>query len=105
VSSHFNGLEPWLVPYAGWLLYYGHQADPSIKVTSVRRSYAEQSRLYRRFQMGLSAFPVARPGTSWHEYGRAFDMVARPEVLSQLGATWKSWGGSWWPSDPIHFQA
>jgi hypothetical protein len=78
------------------------------QVTSTLRSHSEQARLYRRFQAGLSQYPVAVPGTSAHEYGFAFDVVVTPmAALGELGALWESWGGEWGGrgSDPIHFQA
>jgi LAS superfamily LD-carboxypeptidase LdcB len=76
---------------------------PEAQVTSTYRSFSEQLALYqRRF---TNRYPVAPPGRSWHQYRRAFDVNARPEILHQLGAVWNSWGGTWHPSDEIHFQA
>jgi hypothetical protein len=41
-----------------------------------------------------------------HEYGRAFDLVAEPEILEQLGTVWQQVGGRWGGAiDPIHFEA
>ena len=75
------------------------------RVTSARRSRAEQTRLYRRSLQGLQAFYVAPPGTSAHEYGWAFDLVVTPwQALSDVGGTWKDWGGGWDRSDPVHFE-
>jgi len=102
VSSVFNGLQPWLRPYAAELL----RLYPPARVTSVYRSAAEQARLYRRYLAGQHPYPVAPPGRSWHNYGRAWDMVAPDEILRRLGTIWQSWGGTWGgPADPIHFQA
>jgi len=80
--------------------------DPSARVTSTRRSTAEQTRLYRRWLAGQSRFPVARPGTSKHEKGLAVDLVARPEVLRRLGEAWERVGGRWGGrfNDEIHFE-
>lgn len=101
-----EGLEPALRPWAEYLVQLGQQHDPSLTITSVRRSSAEQARLYRRYLAGQSQFPAAPPGRSFHEYGRAWDMVGRPEVLRWLGAIWQSWGGTYGGEvDPIHFQA
>lgn len=96
----FEGLQPWLRPFAESLL---RQADPRIRVTSVYRSWSEQLRLW--VMRGTNPYPVAPPGRSWHQYGRAFDLVGPTEELYRLGAIWRSWGGTWSPSDEIHFQA
>jgi LAS superfamily LD-carboxypeptidase LdcB len=104
--SSLDDLEPWLVPYAKYLVSLGGAA---IQVTSVYRSTAEQTRLYRRYLAGQSKYPAAPPGSSWHEYRRAWDMIGPPDLLEALGRTWQSWGGTWGGAfsheDPIHFQA
>lgn len=104
-----DGLLPWLQPWAEYLLAWAGRYDPALAVTSVRRSSSEQARLYRRYLAGQSLYPAAPPGQSLHEQGRAFDVVARPEVLEAMGKVWESWGGTWGgrygAADPIHFQA
>lgn len=92
-------LAPWLSPYAEYLLRY----FPELRVTSVYRSRTDQERLWRNRHN--NPYPVAPPGTSYHEYRRAWDMVGPPGALREAGQIWKSWGGQWWESDPIHFQA
>jgi len=95
-------------PYFAALVAAARRADPSTRVTSTRRSRSEQGRLYRRFLAGQSKYPVARPGTSKHEHGRAIDIIARPETLRRLGAAWErlgptfKWGGRF--NDDIHFE-
>ena len=74
-----------------------------VRVTSTYRSPSEQLRLWHARR--TNPYPVAPPGSSYHEYGRAFDMVARPAVLRYAGALWRQMGGTWFASDPIHFQA
>lgn len=114
--STFAGLEPWLRPSAE--SFYAYVAVPTARyygataqVTSVRRSSAEQARLYRRYLAGASQFPAAPPGRSKHEQGRAFDLVIlsgrtlRRDILTALGQYWQSLGGRWFPSDVIHFEA
>lgn len=88
------------------LVALAQRLDPSARVTSARRSSSEQAKLYRRFLAGQSRFPVARPGTSKHEQGRAIDIVARPEVLRRLGEAWERAGGRWGGrfNDEIHFE-
>lgn len=99
MRASLNGLEPWLRPFADALLDY----FPDLTITSVRRSRTEQLRLWNNRHN--NPYPVAPPGSSYHEYGRAFDVVGKLERLKQAGAVWKSWGGQWFPADPIHFQA
>lgn len=98
-----SGLEPWLRPYAEALLGY----FPELRVTSVYRSPTDQLRLWNNRHR--NPYPVAPPGTSWHEHRRAWDMVGPPERLAAAGRVWESWGGTWGGRfgrpDPIHFQA
>lgn len=97
----FSGLQPWLRPWAVALLQY----YPRLTITSVRRSYTEQLKLWNNRQN--NPYPVAPPGSSKHELGRAFDVVGPDDVLRAAGATWESWGGRWGGRfhDPIHFEA
>lgn len=81
-------------------------------VTSARRTYAEQSRLYQRYLAGNNnGLPATPPGQSSHELGLAFDMAElnvdplQDQVLRQLGAEWIRQGGTWWDGDPVHFAA
>jgi hypothetical protein len=76
------------------------------RFTSTRRSRAEQIRLYRAYQSGRQAFPVAAPGFSAHEYGEAFDYVVSPaEYQRDVGLTWVEWGGEWGGAqDVVHFE-
>jgi hypothetical protein len=95
-------LEPWLEPYATWFYRHLVRLGQRPTVTSVYRSRAAQEVLYRRYLHGQSKFPAAPPGHSWHEHRRAFDLVVvNPELAGRI---WKQMGGSWWASDPIHFQ-
>lgn len=103
-SGTFRGLQPFLQPWAEWLL---SQAGPNAHVTSVRRSRKQQTLLYRRYLAGLSQFPAAPPGTSKHERGLAFDIYSSDSrVLERLGKLWESVGGTWGGRfrDPIHFE-
>lgn len=93
-----NGLLPQLSPYADYLV----SLAPGAQVTSVYRSYSDQLRLW--LNRSSNPFPVAYPGTSYHQYGRAFDVVAPIETLRRLGAIWRSWGGRWGEHDVIHFE-
>src|SRR3989442_305331 len=99
MSASLTALEPWLRPYAEYLV----RLYPPAVVTSTYRSYTEQLSLWLR--RSENPYPVAPPGASYHQYGRAFDLAAPDWALEQLGAIWNSWGGTWSASDPIHFQA
>ena len=99
-ASTLGGLEPWLRPYAEALVQLG---GAQVSVTSARRTWGQQLRLW--LNRWRNPYPVAPPGQSYHEYGRAFDLAGPPELLHRLGAVWRSWGGTWYPSDQIHFQA
>lgn len=97
--ADIHQLQPWLQPFAAALLSY----MPNARVTSTYRSISDQTRLYNN--RANNPYPVAPPGHSYHNYGRAFDVVDEPAVLQWAGKVWKAWGGQWFPSDPIHFQA
>jgi len=115
--ADLSTLEPWIQPWADYLWRIGKywievdqwERGPLV-VTSARRSPQQQYHLYQKYLRGESKLPAARPGTSLHEYGRAFDL-ARPGVdplgdtiLYDLGELWTQWGGRWGNSrDPVHF--
>jgi hypothetical protein len=93
------GLQPWLSPYAEALLQY----FPQLQITSTYRSYSQQLQLWRK--RAMNRYPVAPPGQSYHQYGRAFDVAGPDDQLAAAGAIWRSWGGFWSERDNIHFQA
>lgn len=97
--NSFSGLQPWLRPYATALKGY----FPGLVITSVYRSHTEQLKLWNN--RAHNPYPVAPPGSSYHEYGRAFDMVGSSDELRAAGAVWRHWGGFWSEKDEIHFQA
>lgn len=109
--SVFAGLVPEIREAAEWLLYVAQYNGLNPQVTSVRRSYASQRRLYDLRQRTLAGtlrpgerpqrYPVAVPGTSDHEFGLAFDLVC--DDNAELGKYWRSMGGQWSPGDAVHF--
>ena len=108
MSSALDQLLPELQPWASYLLQWGEYYWPGqLTVTSVYRSPTKQAELWAN--RASNPFPVARPGTSYHEYRRAFDLVGPAAALAWLGRLWESWGGTWGGgfqhADPIHFQA
>lgn len=104
-----------MLPVAEELVELARQAGWNPRVTSVKRSSAKQKKLYRKFLRGEMPYTVAIPGTSKHELGIAFDLTVTPHVkgremhdrLRELGMLWESaggtWGGSFSPPDPVHF--
>lgn len=92
-------LQPWLAPWAKYLCSY----FPELKITSVYRSYSDQLRLWNNRHN--NPYPVAPPGSSYHEFRRAWDMVGPTWALELAGHYWNTWGGTWSGVDPIHFQA
>lgn len=103
-----NQLVPGMREAAGYLVEAVRLAGGTATVTSVLRTRKRQEQLYRRWLEGRSPFPAAKPGTSKHEKGLAFDVVIRPKALeTAAGHLWESWGGRWGGrfKDPIHFEA
>ncbi len=75
------------------------------RVTSGRRTRAEQTRLYTRFLEGRTQLPVARPGSSMHELGLAVDLVFEdPDEWLAVANLAPSYGLLWRRSDPVHFE-
>lgn len=98
MSSSLSGLQPWLRPYAEYLV----RLAPGVVVTSAYRSYSEQLKLW--LNRSRNPYPVAPPGRSKHQLGLAFDLSAPPATLAALGAVWRQMGGTWSSSDAIHFE-
>ena len=96
-----------LQPFAAALLQVLRQYQPNVYITSAKRSRRDQERLYARFTAGLSKYPAAKPGTSTHELGMAFDLGnVDPRLLRKAGLLWERWGGRWGGRfhDAIHFE-
>lgn len=107
MSADLGQLVPELEPFARALVDAAGAAGLLPRVTSTRRSSAEQARLYRRAQQGLQKYPVAPPGRSPHEYGEAFDLIVSPlDYIDSVGQLWEQWGGVWGGrfGDEVHFE-
>jgi len=101
--SRLQSLAGPLVPFAENLFRYAEYAGLNPRITSARRSRAEQEVLYQRFLKGANPYPVLPPGQSLHELGLAFDMVVdNPKFI---GGWWNRLGGKWGgKTDPVHFE-
>lgn len=106
MSVDLNALLPEFIPYAKAFVQVLGSSRLQPRVTSTRRTRAEQQRLYDAFvSRGGTGLPAAAPGTSAHEYGYAFDLVVSPyDYLAAAGAYWTQLGGIWHATDPVHFE-
>lgn len=140
IVNRIDGLSPGTRTKA--LLFIALAADKGIpvRVTQALRSMAEQDALYAQGRLGRvtvnklrakAGMPKlkswqrnrivthAMPGSSWHNYGRAFDivpMVRGEKLLPQWASPWWAklgelgkecgleWGGDWTKPDRPHFQ-
>ena len=101
-----RGLVSWMQEPAEYLVRVAAYNGLGPRITSTYRSYQRQKQLYEAYRHGRSEFPAAPPGASYHQYGRAVDIVLNQEWgYSELGRLWKQMGGRWWPADRIHFEA
>lgn len=102
--ASFSKLDYRFRPWAEYLFYVAQVNGLNPILTSGYRSISSQTRLYNRWLRGAHPYPVARPGTSYHNYGRAIDLVTRNNAA--LGQLWETWGGKWGGArDVVHFQA
>lgn len=109
--ADLRSLHPQLVGPAKWILNVGRQYDPLLVVTSARRDYAKQQKLYDLWRSGQSQIPAAPPGRSLHGHGLAFDLARigknpiNDPLLLWLGEVWEWIGGRYGGvRDPVHFQ-
>jgi len=113
VSRALSALAPNFRPYAEYLVSVAASVGPTV-VTSTRRSWSEQARLYLDYVQGRRALPAVPPDRSLHVLGYALDMVVgaykvggppTPEMAA-LGDWWRKSGGRWGgAADPVHFSA
>lgn len=111
-------LQPEFRDVVDWLM--AQLAPYGFVITSARRSYAQQAKLYEEYlaaqgsprPAGQRLYTVLPPGRSQHERGWAVDIARlnihpqQDELLAQLGAWWRGVGGVWGgAADPVHFEA
>jgi hypothetical protein len=105
-STSTRTLMPDLRPVADAFIRFLRSQGVNVIVTSTRRSYDTQRRLWENFQAGCSRYPAAPPGRSRHGLGRAFDLNLSPPVYEAAGMVWEQLGGRWGGrfADRIHFE-
>jgi LAS superfamily LD-carboxypeptidase LdcB len=106
-STALGNLQPRMKMGASLLLQAIAAMGGSARITSTKRSKAQQTKLYNDYRTGKSKYPAAPPGQSKHELGLAVDLVVSPASLQvPLGQWWQSVGGTWGGAyqDPIHFE-
>lgn len=104
MSIALRGMDSRLRPYAEYALELAHAYGISPVVTSVYRSWEEQTALRSRYEAGLSKWPANRPGDSAHNYGWAFDSWV-PDDQMRLWADIRRYVGWIVPeNDIIHAQ-
>lgn len=96
------GLEAWLIPYADGAVRMAQAYGIKPTITSIRRNWAEQSKLYDEYISGLRTIPANPPGTSGHQYGVAFDSSVPPDQLQLWNAIRAHWGWKLYANDPVH---
>lgn len=107
-----------LDPEASWLLdqvtQYARARGLPVSLESGFRSPTRTRELQEQWDAGNRTGLTVRPASeSLHHRGRAFDLVAPPDVLDELGAFVLNlatqtnrnlrWGGTFLPPDPGHF--
>lgn len=71
-------------------------------ITSVRRNWAQQSKLHENYRLGLSKFPANAPGDSAHQYGVAWDSWVPPADQEMWNRIRAHWGWKLYPHDEVH---
>lgn len=109
-SLYERGIAAGLVPEAAYgyaaLVWWGaHYGLGMPRISSGNRTREEQERLWAGRHS--NPYPVAKPGTSRHEGGRAFDLPssARNDIYRFWAPLVKlKWGGDFSHPDPIHYE-
>lgn len=117
--SDLIGLDPTTRKKAEALLGKAAASGLRLVVTDGFRSLSEQAKLYAQGRTEPGPIVThAKPGTSWHNYGRAFDVAPFKDgkpywpnsitFWNQVGLLGESlglkWGGRWPQPDRPHFE-
>jgi D-alanyl-D-alanine carboxypeptidase len=105
-NADLSALHPDAVPALQNALNEAVKLGIPVTVTSAARSYGKQAQLYAN--RASNPNPVAPPGTSRHESGRAVDLDTtdeyRPFLTAVLEKHGFQWGGHFRKPDPVHYQ-
>jgi len=111
MSRALSSLDPSFRPYAAYLVEVARRLGKTT-ITSARRNWSDQARLYLDYMQGRRALPALPPERSLHVQGLAVDLVVgnyqaggppSPEMAA-LGRWWLASGGRWGgTADPVHF--
>lgn len=112
------GLDSQLRPYAEAAVEFAIQNGVRPRVTSVRRTWANQAKLYANYQTcvarGLDGtgavlspgqscrYPANPPGHSSHQFGFSWDSVVPQEEMDWWVAVREAYGWRVPPNDRIH---
>lgn len=96
MPANIERMEPEARKALQALLQYAAAHNYTVSVADAWRSRAAQEAAYKKWLSGKYNVPiVAKPGTSKHETGEAFDLSAPDLTLKILGDVWLTWGGKW----------
>lgn len=98
------GTHPEVRAAATWALGWADHYGVPITVTSGKRTWEDQERLYRSYLQGRSRFPANRPGDSSHQYGLAFDSTTENRFQDWWSMVRRMAGFEVLENDIIHAQ-
>ena len=91
-----------LRPHAEYAVQIANAYGIQPVITSVFRSWAEQTRLRSRWEAGQSKWPANRPGDSAHNYGWAWDSWVPDHQMADWAAIRQYVGWEVPGNDVIH---
>lgn len=117
MSKDINDLDPDVAEMARQFLAQAAKEGVLLRITQTRRTYLEQEDIYAQGRSKPGKIvTAARPGYSWHNFGRAFDVCqAAGEPYPDHEPFWEKvgdigkrcgldWGGDWKHPDRPHFE-
>lgn len=97
-----SGMDPRLRQHAEDTIAYAQRQGLRVNVVSVRRSEAEQRKLYENWKAGINRWPAEPPGQSAHQYGVAFDATVPPGQQEAWNWVRSAFGWRIYGNDPPH---